>query len=61
MFAILRAGLIAAPVALSAGAIYGVNVGCLEGIAEEELSKIPITYVDGMNDRFEAPEFFAHL
>jgi hypothetical protein len=39
-----------------------VNVGCLEGISEGELSKVPITYVDGMNDRWQDRlEFFAHL
>lgn len=43
------------------GKMYGVNIGCLEGIGEEELSKLPITYVDGMNGRFEAPAFVAHL
>ena len=44
------------------GQMYGINVGCLEGITEEELSKIPITYVDGMNDRWQhAPEFCSHL
>jgi len=44
------------------GKIYGVNLGCLEGVSEEELSKIPITYVDGMNDRWQnAPDYFAHL
>ena len=43
------------------GKMYGVNVGCLEGLTEEELSKIPITYVDGMNDRQDEPAFFAHL
>lgn len=43
------------------GKMYGVNIGCLEGIGEEELSKLPITYVDGMNGRFEAPPFVAHL
>lgn len=44
------------------GKMYGVNMGCLEGVSEEELSKIPITYVDGMNDRWQyAPEYFAHL
>jgi hypothetical protein len=41
--------------------MHGVNIGCLEGVSEEELSKIPITYVDGMNDRQDAPEFFSHL
>jgi hypothetical protein len=43
------------------GKMYGVNVMCLEGVSEEELSKVPIVYVDGMNDRQSAPEFFAHL
>ena len=44
------------------GRMYGVNVGCLEGIAEEELAGIPITYVDGLNDRWQsAPAFPAHL
>lgn len=44
------------------GRMYGVNIGCLEGIAEEELARIPITYVDGMNDRWQdAPAHVAHL
>lgn len=44
------------------GKMIGVNVGCLEGIPEEELSRIPITRVDGMNERWgEAPAHFAHL
>ena len=43
------------------GKMYGVNLGCLEGVSEEELSRIPITYVDGMHDKFTAPEFFDHL
>jgi len=44
------------------GKIVGVNIGCLEGVGEEELSRIPITYVDGMNDRWQqAPEYFSHL
>lgn len=43
------------------GKMYGVNLGCLEDVSEEELSKVPVTYVDGMNDRFEAPEHVAHL
>jgi hypothetical protein len=44
------------------GTIYGVNIGCLEGVGEEELSHIPIAYVDGMNDRWEsAPKFWSHL
>ncbi len=44
------------------GKMYGVNIGCLEGVSEEELSRIPITYVDGMHDRWSAaPEFCQHL
>ena len=44
------------------GRMYGVNIGCLEGISEEELSRIPITYVDGLYDRWaSAPAFVAHL
>ena len=44
------------------GKMYGVNVGCLEGVTDEELSKVPITYIDGLNDRWqEAPTYFSHL
>jgi hypothetical protein len=44
------------------GKMYGVNVMCLEAVTDEELSKVPITYVDGLNDRWgSAPAFFAHL
>ncbi len=44
------------------GKMVGVNLGCLEGVSEEELSKLPIIYVDGLHDRWaERPEFFAHL
>jgi hypothetical protein len=44
------------------GKMYGVNIGCLEGIPEEQLAKLKITYIDGMRDRWsEAPQFFAHI
>jgi len=44
------------------GRMYGVNLGCLEGIPEEELARLPITYVDGMHDRWQfAPEYTTHL
>lgn len=44
------------------GKMFGVNIGCLEGMSEEELSKIPVTCVDGMNDRWQdVPAFSAHL
>ena len=44
------------------GRMYGVNLGCLEDVTDEEFSQIPITYVDGRNDGWpNAPQFFAHL
>lgn len=43
------------------GVMYGVNLGCLEGVSDEELARIPVTYVDGRHDRFAAPEHFSHL
>jgi len=43
------------------GVMYGVNIGCLEGVSEEELARIPVTHVDGINDRFAPPEHFSHL
>ena len=40
----------------------GINIGCLEGVTEEELSTVPITYVDGMNDRWnDKPQFWQHI
>ncbi len=44
------------------GQMIGVNLGCLNDVTDEELSKVPITYVDGLNDRWQfSPAFFAHL
>lgn len=43
------------------GKMVGVNLGCLEGVDEEDLAAIPIVYVDGMHGRMEAPEFTGHL
>ena len=44
------------------GTMYGVNLGCLEDVSEEELSRVPITRVDGLHDRWDrAPEFTSHL
>lgn len=41
--------------------IFGVNIGCLEGVATEMLAAAPIVYVDGAHDRFEAPPVTAYL
>lgn len=44
------------------GKMYGVNLGCLADVSEEELSKIPIIHVDGMHDRWQdRPKFLQHL
>ncbi|MCC6379245.1 MAG: GFA family protein [Burkholderiales bacterium] len=43
------------------GTMIGVNLGCLEGVSEEELSRIPVVRIDGMHDRFEPPAFPSHL
>ena len=43
------------------GKMYGVNVGCLDGLTDQELSELKITYVDGLHDKFEPPEYFSYL
>jgi len=44
------------------GKMYGINLGCIENVTEEELSVVPITYVDGRHDKWQdSPAFFAHL
>jgi hypothetical protein len=42
--------------------MFGVNLGCLDDVSDEELARAPITCVDGRADRWQnAPEFFSHL
>ena len=43
------------------GKMFGVNLGCLSGVTEEELSRLPIVCVDGRNDSQSPPEFSCHL
>jgi hypothetical protein len=44
------------------GKVYGVNVMCLEGVTDEELAGIPVTYVDGRSDNWQnPPAIFSHL
>ncbi len=44
------------------GKMYGINLGCLSDVTEEELAGLKITYVDGMHDQWQnCPEFFSHL
>jgi hypothetical protein len=44
------------------GRMYGVNLGCLTEVTDEELSRVPVTCVDGLADRWQqAPAFFSHL
>lgn len=43
------------------GKMFGINLGCLSDVSDEELSRVPVTCVDGAADRQSAPTFFAHL
>ena len=44
------------------GRMVGVNLGCLTDVSDEALSRLTITWVDGLHDRWQdAPAFFAHL
>lgn len=37
------------------GRFYGVSVTCLDDVSIEELSNLPVTYVDGLNDIWDLP------
>ena len=41
--------------------IYGVNIGCLDGLTPEELGALPIVYIDGMHDSQSAPAITSYL
>lgn len=44
------------------GLMYGINIGCLEGVSEQELNNIPVVYVDGMHDRWnEQPKYYRYM
>ncbi|MFO1207200.1 MAG: GFA family protein [Burkholderiales bacterium] len=44
------------------GEMYGVNLGCLEDVSEEELARIPIVYVDGWSEDFQhPPRYTSHM
>ena len=44
------------------GKFHGVNVACLYNATDEELARVPITYLDGRNDNWEAaPAQVRHL
>lgn len=44
------------------GKMFGVNLGCLDDVSDEELSRLEITRIDGLHDRWQAtPAFCAHL
>ena len=42
------------------GPMVGVNIGCRE-ISDEQMSRIPVSRIDGRNDRMQAPDFDSHL
>jgi hypothetical protein len=44
------------------GEMYGINVGCIDGLSDEELSRIPIVYVNGGDEDWQnPPRYFSHL
>ena len=43
------------------GKMYGVNIGCLDALGDQELSELTITHVDGLHDKFEPPQYVSHL
>lgn len=44
------------------GKMVGVHLGCLENISDEALAKVPVTYIDGLHDRWDAaPPAYRHL
>jgi len=44
------------------GEMYGINLGCMEDVTEEELARLPIVYVDGRTDNWsQAPAHVDHL
>jgi hypothetical protein len=44
------------------GKMYGVNLGCLDDVSDEDLAAAPIKYVDGRSGSWGAtPAFFRHL
>ncbi|HET7526003.1 MAG TPA: GFA family protein [Burkholderiaceae bacterium] len=44
------------------GKMFGVNLGCLSDVSDEELSRLAITCIDGLHDLWQqAPRFHSHL
>jgi hypothetical protein len=44
------------------GSGVAVNVACLEGLTPEQLAALPVQYLDGAHDRWDAaPPFTAYL
>lgn len=41
--------------------IFGVNLGCLDGVTPEELAVAPIVYIDGKHDKHAAPPITSYL
>lgn len=44
------------------GEMYGVNVGCIDGLTDEDLSRLAIVRIDGLHGQWQqAPAHAGHL
>jgi hypothetical protein len=41
--------------------IYGVNIGCLDGVTPDVLAAAPVVYIDGQHDSHAAPAITSYL
>lgn len=37
------------------GEFYSINLACLDDVTEQELASVPVTYLNGRDDRWDAP------
>jgi hypothetical protein len=43
------------------GTMIGVNLGCLEDVSDEALSRVPVIHIDGRNDAMAPPADGSYL
>lgn len=42
------------------GWFHAVNITCFDNVSEEEFSRIPVQYEDGIHDKYESPPEFTN-